>query len=84
MVLDPFQASLLQHADQLGEDELDPLADTLVGIVELSDRELGAVEHREELLDERLVRPADGVGLLPQHPLAVVLKVSLDALGEAA
>src|SRR5262249_33500512 len=56
--------------------------DVLVGVAELAEGQLEAVEHREQLLDHRLVGAADGVGLLPQHPLPVVLEVGLYPLRE--
>ena len=47
--------------------------------VEVRDRELEAVEHREQLFDEPFGRALDERGLLAQHALAVVLEVGLQA-----
>ena len=74
--------ALLEHAEQLGVHELDALAHLLVGHVERGERELEAVEHRQQLLDQALGRALDERGLLAQDALAVVLEVGLDALRE--
>ena len=52
-----------------------------VGVaVEVRERELEAVEHREQLLDDAFARALDEHGLLAQHALAVVLEVGLQPL----
>ena len=44
-----------------------------------ADRAVARVEHRQQLLDERLGGAVDVIGLLLHHPLAVVLEVGLGA-----
>ena len=51
---------------------------------ELRERGVEAVEHREQLLDERLARPLDDRRLALHRLLPVVLEVGLDLLGERA
>src|SRR5262249_35123489 len=49
---------------------------------EVLHRQLEAVEHRQQLLEEILVGALDERRLLAQHALAVVLEVSLEATGQ--
>ena len=51
--------------------------------VEVGQRELEAVEHGQELLDQAYGRPLHERGLLAQHALAVVLEVGLEPLRRA-
>ena len=81
--VDALDAGLLERAEELGVHQLDALADLLVR-VHVVERELEAVEHGQELLDQPLVRTLDERGLLAQHALAVVLEIGLDALRELA
>src|SRR5205823_1666937 len=64
--LDAFEAGAFHHAGQLGEDELDALADLLVdgAPLEVAHRELEAVEYRQQLLEQALGGPFDQRGLL--------------------
>ena len=81
--LDARKARLLEDTQQLGVHELDALAHALrvraAGRVEVLQRELERVEHREQLLHQALGGPVDERGLLLDHALAVVLELGLHA-----
>src|SRR5438445_4728527 len=81
--LDARKARLLEDTQQLGVHELDALAHALrvraAGRVEVLQRELERVEHRQQLLDQAFGSPVDESGLLLDHALAVVLELGLHA-----
>src|SRR5690242_3878948 len=79
--VDARETGALEHAEQLGVDELQALLHALVGL-EVQQRELERVEHREQLLDEPLRRALDDLRLLARHPLAIVLEFGLHATCE--
>ena len=77
--VDPFETGLLEHRSELREHQLEAFAHLLVDVAvfQVRERELEAVHHRQELLDQAFSRAVDERGLLAQHALAVVLEVGL-------
>ena len=69
---DALQPLLLEHADQRVEEGLDLLDVVLARLV-------ADVQDGQQLLDQRLGGPLEVVGLLLDHPLAVVLELGLKA-----
>src|SRR5581483_5076140 len=80
--VDSLEPGLLQHAEQLRVHELHALANLLVRVTDVGERELQVVDDGQQLLDDTRARALDHRGLLPQRALAVVLEVRLHTLRE--